>query len=343
MKKNNSNGFSMLEMLVATSIMMMVMIAVYSLIISTQRVSLTESMKQETNQEARALQQLLSDSFKSSGAVLTLLNVPSFLGTTPIFNGVYPLNNNNYTDGVILSAGDQNVVTKTTGPFNYGGTTLNVITTNLPDTTTSAWAVNDLGMLIRADGYYVFRVQAVADATSLTVRNTPLYYSGLIKTAGTVHYNDNCSLGNGIYNSGSFVVRLDYFYIFLARDETSGTRSLTLTTDTTGDANFLSNANLAVPVVFNIEDIQFSYILKDGTVVNPADNSNFLNKTVASVRVFVLHKTERQKHKGSSTTKGIVFNKPAMGDRAAITLPVGFFNYIYNEYEIYLRNYTTVY
>ena len=342
MKRNNSNGFSMIEMLVATSIMLIVMIAVTSLIISTQRVSLTESMKQETNQEARALQQLLNDSFKSSGSVLTLLNVPSFLGTTPIFNGVYPFNNSNYADGVILSAGDQNVVTQTTGSFDNGGTTLNVLTTNLPDTTTSAWAVNDLGMLIKANGYYVFRVTAVA-ANSLTVRNTPLYYSGLIKPAGTVHYNDNCSLGNGTYNNGSFVIRLSYFYIFLARDEANGARSLTLTTDTTGAANFLSNADLAVPVAFNIEDIQFSYILKDGTIVNPADNSNFLNKTVASVRVFVLHKTERQKHKGSSTTKGIVFDKPAMGDRAAITLPVGFFNYIYNEYEIYLRNYTTVF
>jgi len=347
MKNKYSQGFTMIEMLIATSIMLMVMITVLTLIISTQRTSLSESMKQQMNQEARALQQLLGDSFKSSGSVVALLNLPTFLGVNPVFNGVYPLNNSTYADGVILCAGDENVVTQTTNVFDYGEDSLAVATTNRADTTsaTSGWAANDVGMLIRADGYYVFKVRTTpaVNGTALAIRDTPLYYSGLIKSPGTIHYNDSCASGDGTYNGGSFVVRLDYFYIFLARDEADNTRAFTLTTDTMGDPDFLQNSNLAVPVLFNIEDIQFSYVLKDGTVVNPNDNSAFLSKTVASVRVAVLHKTEPQKHKGITLADGISFLKPAMGDRPSTQLPVGFYNYVFNEYEIFIRNYSTIY
>jgi len=343
MRKNNCDGFSLVEMLIATTLTLVIGVVIVMLLITSQRSSLTESMKQEMNQGGRALQQVLGDSFKSSGSVLNILDIPSLLGSRPIFNGIYPFNNINYADGVILASGDPNAVTRTTDSFVYGGDKLSVLTTLLPATGATAWAVNDIGMLIRADGYYVFRVTKVEDSLTLKVRTEPIYYSGLIKNAGTDnHFDDGCTLGSGAYPSNSLVIRLDYFYIFLARDEADGSRSLTLTTDTQGDPNFLKDSNLAIPIIPNIEDIQFSYLLKDGTVVNPADNNDFLDKRVSAVRVFVLYKTEEQKFKGVSTT-GIVYNKPVMGDRPATTLPAGLFNYNFNEYEIYLRNGNTLY
>jgi type II secretory pathway pseudopilin PulG len=345
MKKPNGNGFSLVEMMLAMTLTIIVMVAVLTLIISTQRASLTESMKQEMNQEARALQQVLSESFKSSGAMLSILSIPSLLGTPVVFNGIYPFNNSNYADGVILAAGDPEVVTRTTSAFNSAGTQLDVLTTKLLGTMADAWAVNDIGMIVRpADGcYYVFRVTAVSDAFTLAVDTDPVYYSGLIKSVNTDgHYNDACTLGTGSYESNSLVLRLDYFYIFLARDEDDGTRSLTLTTDTGGSATFLDDPNSAVPIIRNIEDIQFAYVLKDGTIEHPANNDAFLNKTVASVRVFILNKTEEQKHKGVSTV-GPTYVKPAMGDRAQATLPAGLFNYHYSEYELFLRNFNTIY
>jgi len=347
MRKNNCDGFSLVEMLIATTLTLVIGIVIVMLLITSQRSSLTESMKQEMNQGGRALQQVLGDSFKSSGSVLNILDIPSLLGSRPIFNGIYPFNNINYADGVILAAGDPEVVTRTTFDFNSAGPQLKVQTTKLLGSlVVDAWAKDDIGILVRPlDGcYYVFRVDAVTDEGTLAINTQPVYYSGLIQSAKTYnHYNDACALGTGAYTANSLVIRLDYFYIFLARDEANGTRSLTLTTDTQGDSNFLNDSNLAIPIIPNIEDIQFSYVLKkDGTDVNPADNNDFLDKRVSAVRVFVLYKTEEQKFKGVSTM-GIVYNKPKMGDRPATTLPAGLFNYNFNEYQIYLRNGNTLY
>jgi type II secretory pathway pseudopilin PulG len=347
MQKKSCRGFSLLEMLISVTLTVVVMGAVVAIVISTQRTSLTESMKQEMNQGSRALQQVLGDDFKSAGAMLSIINVPSLLGIAPVFNGIYPFNNNNYADGVILAAGDPDGVSQTTDNFDLNDTALSITTTQklVNGVLTNAWGPNDFGMVIRAGGYYVFRCDSespVTDSTHLLVNDAPAYFSGLIQAAGTTHYVDACTDGSASYASGSWVVRLDYFHIFLVRGETDGSQTLTLTTDTQGDPDFLRNPGLAVPIIRNIEDIQFSYVLKDGTVVNPANNADFLEKRMSAVRVFVLYKTERQKYKGLGP-KGIVFRKPVMGDRPATTLPVGLFNYIYNEYEIYLRDYNVLY
>jgi hypothetical protein len=322
------------------------------------------------------VEQMLYDGFRSAGSVLSLANTPALLGSPPPFNGVYPLNNSGYPDGVILAAGDPDAMTRLTTDFTPGTSTdVDVLTVDVPPdgvhAAASAWHDQDLGMILRENGYYVFRVvgePAVGD-TQLAVRATPAYYSGLLNTT---NYNDACddqfgSAGNSAsYPFGSPVVRLDYFNIFLVRTETDGSRTLTLTTDCQGVGDFFANPitdTRAVPVLPNIQDIQIEYLTHDtppviwaGSDAAKADPcpaaseaggncsafySQFYTKNIASARIFVLLRTEeeRNKHRGS----GIVFNKPVMGDTAGATLPVGRYHYTYMQYEVLIRNYNNIY
>ena len=366
--KNDNRGLTLVEVLVASTMMLIVIISVYSLILTTQTTHLTEGRKMDMNQGGRVIEQILSDNFRSAGSVLAVLNTPSFLGTVVPFNGIYPLNNADYPDGVILASGDPDASTRLTAPFNNGDTMISVITTLRPDGT-PAWIDNDVGAVFRSNGYFVFRVIPGGVApTQLTVRNTSVYYSGLLNTA---HYNDLCdeqllSMGNTSYVSGSPVIRLDYFNIFMVRTEADGTRTLTLTTDCEDVADVMgapSTPTRAVPLLPNIEDLQIEYITKatppvvwassESVHTNPCPSSagtestcvdflnSFYNKDIRSARVYVLLRTEEElnKHAGS----GVTYNKPAMGDVPATVLPVGRFHYSYMQYEIMLRNYDIVY
>ncbi|MBN2345630.1 MAG: prepilin-type N-terminal cleavage/methylation domain-containing protein [Candidatus Aminicenantes bacterium] len=367
-------GFTLVEMMVALTIMLFVIIALVSLIITTQSTHLTEGRKLDMNQGARLIEQLLYDNFRSSASVLSLANTPTMLQSAVVpFNGVFPLNNADYPDGVILAAGDPQALTRLTGDFLPGDhSEVNILTVNLPDNTGVAWQVDDFGLVMRPDGYYVFRVADPPPApgdTKLTVRTTPAYYSGLLNTA---NYNDPCddqfgSFGNnGPYTSGSPVVRLEFFNIFLVRTEADGTRTLTLTTDCENVGDVFANPitdRRALPVMPNVEDIQIDYLTHDAPPLAwaggegarsdpcPAGNessgncqsfySQFFTRNIATARIYVLLRTEeeRSKHQGS----GIVYAKPAMGDRPAVTLPTGRFHYVYMQYEVLIRNFSNVY
>ena len=370
----SQRGFSLVEMIVSLTAMLIIIVAIFTIIVAEQSTHLTEGRKLDMNQGGRVIEQMLSEGFRGSGSVLSLANTPVLLGGTALpFNGIYPLNNNNYPDGVILASGDPLALTRLTLAFTAGDTAVNVQSVDRPPDGVSpaavAWHENDFGLIMRPDGYYVFRVMATPalNATTLSVRATAAYYSGLLNTA---HYNDQCdeqlgAMGNGIYPVDSPVVRLDYFNIFLTRTETDGSRTLTLTVDCEGVGNIFAvdaggnfinpvTNGRGVPILPNIEDMQIEYVAK---VVPPAalpvvwagsdpafpgGTANFYNqfytKNIASARIFVLLRTEEEKNKRLGS--GIVFKKPAMGDVATATLPVGRYHYTYMQYQIFIRNYS---
>jgi len=363
-------GFSLVEMMVSLTVMLIILVAIFTIIVAEQSTHLTEGRKLDMNQGGRVIEQMFSESFRSSGSVLSQAQTPVMLGVPTIpFNGVYPLNNNDYPDGVILASGDPMALTRLTLAFTPGDATVNVTKVDLPPDPVTltvlgvAWHEGDLGLIMRPDGYYVFKVTAEPDLgdTTLAIRQTAAYYSGLLNTA---HYNDQCdeqlgTMGNsGTYPIDCPVLRMEYFNIFLTRTETDGSRTLTLTTDCEGIADiFASTTSItgsrAAPILPNIEDIQIAYITK---VVPPAilpdiwagSNSSFpggtvnfynqfYNRNIASARIFVLLRTEEEKNKKLGS--GVVFKKPPMGDVAAATLPVGRYHYTYMQYEILIRNY----
>ncbi|MCX6555877.1 MAG: prepilin-type N-terminal cleavage/methylation domain-containing protein [Candidatus Aminicenantes bacterium] len=363
-------GFSLVEMMISLTVMLIIIVAIFSIIVAEQSTHLTEGRKLDMNQGGRVIEQMFSEGFRSSGSVLSQAQTPVMLGLPTIpFNGVYPLNNNDYPDGVILASGDPLALTRLTQIFTPGDATVNVTKVDLPPDPVTltvlgvAWHEGDFGLIMRPDGYTVFKVSLEPDLgdTLLTIRQTAAYYSGLLDTA---HYNDQCdeqlgTKGNiGAYPIDSPVLRLEYFNIFLTRTESDGSRTLTLTTDCEGLADIFASTSpitgtRAAPILPNIEDIQIEYLTK---VVPPAilpdiwagtDNAfpggtvdfynQFYNRNIASARIFVLLRTEEEKNK--SLGSGIVFKKPAMGDMGAATLPVGRYHYTYMQYEILIRNY----
>ena len=161
MKNNKSiRGFTLIEAMTASIILLFIVITIYTLIIETESTHVAEENKMNMNQAARAIDIILCENIRNAGSVLTLLRTPPFLQATPPFTGIYPLNNNDYPDGIILTSGDREAVTKVgSGAFTPGDTVLNIegTVTNL-DNNGTVWAKNDIGIVVRSSGYFVFKV-----------------------------------------------------------------------------------------------------------------------------------------------------------------------------------------
>ncbi len=218
----NQKGFSFTELMISMLIVLFITMVIYVFIFQNQRIHLIEGRKGDMTQRARVLETLLADNIRSSGSVLSLLHTPTFLHSASPFTGIYPLNNEDFPDGIILAAGDPGAITKLTSAFTSGNTTVSVTTVSAPLGTKAMWSNWDVGIIVKPQGYYVFRVtdDVLTGATSLTVRATPVYYSGLLNTANYVDFSaDGAHLGqSGItnpYSVDSTVLRLEYFNIYL--------------------------------------------------------------------------------------------------------------------------------
>ena len=373
----NNRGFSIPEMLVSSTLLLIIVITIYFLISSTQATHMAEGRKLDMNQASRAFEQMVCDNIRSAGSVLSLLHTPTFVGSPVAFNGIYPLNNTGFPDGIILASGDPKGVTKTTGDFlaSTNPTSISVDSVVDPDDPFKAvWQKDDIGMVSRAEGYFIFKVTVTPSTadTSLNIRSTPVYYSGLLNTANyndlaDEHNSDANKAGNAYtYPVGCPVIRLEYFNMFLTKVE-GGSRILTLTTDTEGVGdifNAVMTTTRGVPVFHNIEDLQFEYVSSDipaelwasaattGTVhTDPCASSSsttctdfmgqFQSRNIGAVRVYALFKTEEEVNKPQGS--GIEFAKPVMGDAIALTIPPGRFHYTYMKYEVATRNYLILY
>lgn len=378
--KKNISGFSLIEAITSSIILLFIVITMYTMIMETESTHVAEENKVDMNQAARAIDIILCENIRNAGSVLTLLRTPPFLKATPPFTGIYPLNKDDFPDGIILASGDQTAVSKVAGGSFTPGDSILTLEGNVNniDGSGTVWANNDVGIIVKTTGYYIFKVtgDVSINDTTLTVRTTPVYYSGLLNVPGKYADHSLLHLGTtgnlGTYTDGSPVIRLNYFNIFAVKSETDGSKTLTLTTDTEGVANILADGNetttRAVPIIPNIADIQFEFISKDdpeefwastsaaGTSYpNPCETpgstdctgfiQNFTNRNISSIRVFALMRTE-DKHKRKNIDTGAVgqaFNKPRMGDVAATTLAAGRFHYTYLTYEVFIRNYDIVY
>lgn len=356
-KNNNQRGFTLVEMLIATTLMVVVFISIFSVMIASQRTHNTENRRLDMNQAGRGIDQFLVEPCREAGAVLTMLNTTTFLGAVPQFNGILPLYNpanlGAYPDGIMVASGDPNAITSLTGSFNAGGETVSVITTKLKPEPASgdpyAWHAGDFGLISRADSFYIFRVKAdVTSDTSLLVASTPAYRSGLL---ASTNYTDPTSVNTTPYLAGSPVMRLDNFALFLVRSETNGSRTLVMVNDFNG-VNLAANLSTAptfittgnrmigpVPILPNIQDLQISYILSDGTVVlsGPAAWAALQNKIVRAIRFEMLLRTQEATETSGS---GISYRKPVMGDSAdSGQILTGRYHYHFLTREVGLRNY----
>ena len=292
MNPRSQKGLSLIEVLVASTVMLVVMGGMYMLIDATQKTHLVEGRKLDVNQAGRALEHMFYDHLRSAGAVLSIFNNPVFLGQPPAFNGVFPLNYRDVgqtdgvsqPDGVILAAGDPEGVTFLTAPFTpSSGGSLPVQRVHLPqDSSSPAWKHQDVGILLSPQGYYVFRIDSggaviPANGTSLPTRRGPVYFSGLLKSNNYDDIMDESAFfgvkGDAItYPVDTPVVRLSYFAIYLVRERLAINgdieRTLTVTfdcSDGSGNpkADVLNQEGMAMPVVDNIVSFQMEYLSYD--------------------------------------------------------------------------------
>ncbi len=278
-------GYTLIEALVYTLMMAFILVGLYTMIIYYKNVSATEQARVRLIQESRFVLSNLSEELKDAGAVLTLLNTGSFLKDSPYFNGIFPLNNTNYPDGIIIAKGEPNAVTKLTANFSPSSSTqLSVENTYRKDVTGNvyAWNVGDKGVVINKDGYYVFYVTGVT-ASSISIRSSAVYYSGLLNSG---NYKDNVIkpstlTGKNItYSSGTPVIKLYSFSIYLVQqkydpDKKRNVRKFIRITDTKEQADALNNTTVVKGVeAENIWDLQIIYtIIPD--LNNPTSEMNF--------------------------------------------------------------------
>jgi Tfp pilus assembly protein PilW len=343
-------GFSLVEAMVVVVLMMIIMSAVYLMIMYYRDVSGTEQARVRQTQESRFLMSVFSSELKNAGSVMTLVNTGGFLSTPPYFNGIYPLNNTGFPDGVVVASGDPNAVSKLVSVTTPANDTLLLNNTNA----TPAWAIGDRGALIGPDGFYVFSVAGVS-ATSITMEATPVYYSGLLNTA---NYDDpETTMGNAAtYPVNSPVMRLGEFSIYLVQERDDAAkgrkvRELVRVTDCNGESDVLAAASIASKGVIaeNVWDLQLVYStypdfpniatrLDYFTSGGSADRDNLLAalrvKTLKELMVNVVALTDDYPGKGSVT-----YQLPLLADRPAETLPSGKFSYRTFQFLIQPRNF----
>lgn len=356
-------GFSLVEGMVVLVLMALIMSSVYLMIMYFRDVSGTEQARVRQSQESRYLLSVFSSELKNSGSVLTLVNTGGFLSAIPNFNGIYPLNNTGFPDGIILSDADPMAVTKLTAEFNpsTGGVNLPVEKT----VATPAWDVNDQGIIAGPDGFYVFSVAAKpADgATVITMRNTAVYYSGLLDTDSSRYKDASALQGNNVaYPANAPVIRVADFSIYLVHEHDDAAkgrnvRDLVRVSDCKGVPdvlNFTSSDPDKLPlkgvIAENVWDLQLTYTVYPDFAGDPTNKVTYFNggsgtladlltairaKTLKEITVSVVALTDDYPGQGE-----ITYQLPAIADHPAnSSLPAGKFNYKIYSFLIEPRNF----
>lgn len=288
-------GFTITETLLSLTLFMVIMAGVYMLIVHYASASRTEHSRQRLNQEVRFMTTIYAGELKDVGTVFTIIHTGSYLKALPNFNGITPLNQINYPDGIILATGDPEAVAILDVDFTPGNTTITVqgadkkqngllvlaYDSSKPDYENEHldWRAGDVGVVVNTDGYYIFKVTEVnLGANQLSIRETPVYYSGLLDTntgiSVTHHFVDQVNgggnTGNNItYTAGCPMFRVANFSIYLIHETeemVAGqpiiTRQLLRITDTLGEADVLLETSQSTKSVIseNIWDMQISYV-----------------------------------------------------------------------------------
>lgn len=369
------NGFSIIELLIVATLLLIILGGVYFMIIHYREVSETELSRIRLQQESRFMLSTFASELKSAGAVLTLANTGSFLGSLgllPHFNGIYPLNNTGFPDGIIVASGNPDVVTSLSQSYSPSAGGIIPVETTLDIFGNTLWAAGEKGIIIgpsvdptdptKTVGYYVFEVDATTPPTptTITMRGTPVYYSGLLSTA---NYSDT-QTENGsavIYPANSPVIKLTSFSIYLFRevfnaDLGRNIRQLIRVTDTLNQADVLASGSTAVMSVIseNIWDLQISYtaypnfpdISSKNEYFAGGSSSTSLPNLLLDIRTKLLKEltlrlvvlTGEYGGQGEQT-----LTVPVIGDRlSAYTLPAGKFTYRIFVQSIEPRNFNIV-
>jgi prepilin-type N-terminal cleavage/methylation domain-containing protein len=310
MKRKNEKGFSILETLVTMSLFLIVLSGVYVMVVHYGDVSRTEHSRLRMQQDSRFMMTHFTQEIKDAGAVLTIAHALMAEGDDhPLvgyayFNGIFPLNQSDYPDGIIVASGDPHAVTFLEEPYERkDGEILTVESTEVggyvpgEEWEIAPWQNGDKGILLHKEGYLVFKVEdAPSGGSTIEMRPELVYYSGLLNakagtSASAPTYTEDptgtVAMGNTLkYEKGSPVIRLAYFAIYLFREvkhpryEASErmVRQLIRISDTMGkDDPLLEHSTAEYSVISeNIYDLQIAYRTYE---IDPGDPETFTPAT----------------------------------------------------------------
>ena len=367
--KNTRRGFSLLEMVVVMALLSVIMSGLYFMIIYFGNVSKTEHSRVRLQQEARFILSSFTSELKNAGAVISVANSDGFLSGAPSFNGVYPINNNDYPDGIIVASGDPQAVTfliqEYPDPDSTSSKTLQVDNVDIDpdgDGDPSPWSLGDKGVLIGIDGYYVFSVVSVDfDNSTITMRSEPVYYSGLLNEG---KFKDiESTKGNTVtYPKNAPVFRLSTFGIYLFEEVLDpkikrNIRRMIRVTDTMGFGNVLTAGSGVKKGVIseNIWDLQISYTAYPLFPDTSSANTNryfaggtsstvfneliddIRNKFLKEIKITIVSLSDDYGGKGKR-----ILTVPAIGDRTSYTLPSGKYNFKVFSMALEPKNYSII-
>lgn len=242
MNKRNNRGMTLIETMLTLVITLGLIGGAMSLLMFMQKQARNQQSRVSLTQEARFVLKQLTSELKNSGSMISFMGSGTFLGGQLPFYGIYPLNNTNGPDGMIIASASPYYFSRMPEgtSFTAGDGTLNVVRT---DHTYSdgSWRKDDLIMVISKQGYCILKNtadQIANGSTSIPVDPKPIYYSGLLQTGS---YTDRLPNSQAVtYNaSDSVVIKLSHFGIYLLHD-----MDLVRVSDTKGQQNpFLTSSD----------------------------------------------------------------------------------------------------
>jgi hypothetical protein len=368
---NRQRGISIIETLIVMGLILFVMATTFAMIIRFGESQKTDYARVRLSEESRFMFNAFAEQLKDSGSILTLAHSNSFLSDTPYFNGIFPLDKTDGPDGVIMASGDPLGTTTLTADFAPSATTINVKSTFRKDGVTAAWKIGDRGIVLSTQGYYVFAVTGVA-STALTIRDSAVYYSGLLNNCGYYGYTDTLqtpavSKGNAITYTGTGatpktpVIRLTDFSIYVFNQIFDNrlkrnVNRLYRIFDSNGVSGVGVLANASV-VSDSIYDLQISYtfftafplpapsytLLGAVTPVLPAPYgadtvySLIQKKMLKQTNVTIVVLTDEY-----GGTDQYTVTVPAIENRGSYSLPSGKYNYKVFSFNVQNKNYNIV-
>ncbi len=381
----NREGFTLIEMMVTMSVFLIVLSGVYMMVVQYGDVSRTEHSRLRMQQESRYLMSSFASEVRNAGSVLTISFTGSYLaGKDPYFSGIFPLNQTNYPDGIILASGDPEAVTRTSEAYSFAN---QGIVIPVEDTTVAAydpsrpyeyreWSPNDTGIVLSDKGYIVFKVTDVSQKT-ITIRDEPVYYSGLLNTVASpysgVSYSEEVEMdGTAIeYPKHAPVIRLNSFSIYLFKEVPHHTeevsdrlvRQFTRVTDCLGNEDALSEGSDTIKSIIseNIWDLQISYVgyekFKDVAPDTPIELSHHFfaggetststenlltdlkNRRIRQLNFVAISITDDYGGRGEFERRLM----PGIGDEPPYYLPAGKFTYKIVSFSLEPKNYNTIF
>lgn len=387
--KNNQKGFSLIEMMVTMSVFLIVLSGVYVMVVHYGDVAGTEHSRLRMQQEGRYLMSNFASEVKSAGSVLTLTftgwwKLGEQGGELPYFNGIQALNQVNYPDGIILASGDPEAVTRTSEPYAIAdqGYVIPVDSTNVSAYDPAypfeyrPWTKGDTGIILCSDGYLVFKVESVTE-TSITMREEPVYFSGLLNTTASIYqgvgYADPAEVNGDLlqYPEHAPIVRLSSFSIYLTKEVAHPVaeiserlvRQFIRVSDCFGQEDALSDGSDSVKSIIseNIWDFQVSYVAYENfktvdylTLVEDShhyfaggDTSNIVDDLLDDLRKRRLKQvdfetisiTDDYGGRGAFAERMV----PALGDQIAYKMPAGKFGFKIVNFSVEPKNYNIIY